>query len=277
MIKLIGIDLDQTLLNDDRLIGSDDKITLSNISKKNVKIVFASGRPYTKTINSFYSDINVFDGYYLAFNGEAIYNIKTNELVKSNLLTKSDLEYIYPIIKAIIKDYEKISLYLYHDEKYLDYTTICYTDYENKYTHIEDRNNYTIVKVVPDLTKYYDAHKFMIAGEPSIMNEIYNKIPDEVKRKYTVVTSMPCFIEILKKGNSKYNSLLDVAKIYNITSDEIMAIGDSMNDYEMIKNSKIGIAMGNSRKEIKEISDYITKSNNECGVSVAINEYIDLF
>lgn len=62
-------------------------------------------------------------------------------------------------------------------------------------------------------------------------------------------------------------------KILNISKEEIMAIGDNVNDIQMIENSKIGVAMDNSWDEIKLKADYITKSNDEDGVAEAIEKF----
>ena len=84
---------------------------------------------------------------------------------------------------------------------------------------------------------------------------------------------MPCFIEVFKKDVDKYQGLLKVAKLYGINEDEIMAFGDSMNDYPMVKNAAIGIAMGNSVAEIKKVSDFVTDDNDHFGITKALKKY----
>ena len=84
---------------------------------------------------------------------------------------------------------------------------------------------------------------------------------------------MPCFIEIFKKDADKYQGLVKVAKMYGIKENEIMAFGDSMNDYPMIKNAYVGVAMGNSVDMIKEVSNYITDDNDHYGITKALKKY----
>ncbi len=65
-----------------------------------------------------------------------------------------------------------------------------------------------------------------------------------------------------------------LAKELGISIEETMAVGDSGNDEEMLMAAGLGVAMGNASKEIKEISDVVTLTNEECGVAHAIEQYI---
>ena len=78
----------------------------------------------------------------------------------------------------------------------------------------------------------------------------------------------------MDKRVNKWSGLVELAKRLGIKDDEIMAIGDSMNDYEMIKNSKIGVAMENALPKIIEIADYVTSNNDDSGVGKAIRKII---
>lgn len=77
--------------------------------------------------------------------------------------------------------------------------------------------------------------------------------------------------------NSKADKFLAVRKVmemYDIEKDELMAIGDSNNDLEIVKFAGIGIAMGNSVEDLKKIADYIVPDNDSNGVAFAINNYV---
>ena len=65
-----------------------------------------------------------------------------------------------------------------------------------------------------------------------------------------------------------------VAEHLNINENEIMAIGDSMNDYEMIKYAKVGVAMAGAVEPVKEVADFITLTNDLDGVGYAIDNII---
>ena len=81
------------------------------------------------------------------------------------------------------------------------------------------------------------------------------------------------YTEISAENINKWRAIEELRKILNISKEEIMAIGDNVNDIQMIENSKIGVAMDNSWDEIKLKADYITKSNDEDGVAEAIEKF----
>jgi Cof subfamily protein (haloacid dehalogenase superfamily) len=81
-------------------------------------------------------------------------------------------------------------------------------------------------------------------------------------------------IEITRRGVSKGRAVVMLAGLYGIKREEVMAIGDSLNDLSMIEYAGLGVAMGNAAEEVKQKADFITASNDEDGVSKAINKFI---
>lgn len=274
MIKLIGIDIDGTLLTDDRKLNQDTASALQTVTKKGVEVVLASGRPYTNTIDNLMSKFDKFDGYYIAYNGEAIYNINTKKCIYENSLDKKDIEYAYDKVKEYNKLYGA-SIYVYVDDEKLG--SIIKAESVNEYTLIEEKNNHILIKEINSLLSLDKAHKLMLALDPKYVPSLYEKIKGDLGNKYTVTTSMSCYIEILKKDINKYNGLKMIAALLNIKDDEIMGIGDSINDLEMIKYSHIGICMGNGKKEVLDSADFATSTNNESGIAKALNYYKELF
>ena len=88
------------------------------------------------------------------------------------------------------------------------------------------------------------------------------------------VRSQRFYYEIMPKGLSKGNSLLEIAKYYNIDQKDIIAFGDELNDETMIEVAGTGVAMGNAVEKIKEIADYITLSNDEDGIADYLEKFI---
>ena len=165
-----------------------------------------------------------------------------------------------------------LHIFIYHESNNT-HTSSVYTTLINKYVHIEDENNDIKIFLTNDLVSFNNAHKFMIASDPNTIKKIYNKLPKELFDKYTICTSMPCFIEFFKKNNNKYNGLLKVMEIYGIKENEVMTFGDSMNDYDLVSKAYIGVAMGNACQEIKECSKFVTFDNNSNGITNAIKHF----
>lgn len=81
------------------------------------------------------------------------------------------------------------------------------------------------------------------------------------------------YTEITNKNVNKWNAIAFLIEQLGIRKEEVMAIGDNVNDIEMIKNAGLGIAVNNSAPYIKEIADVIVLDNNSNGVAEAINRY----
>lgn len=80
-------------------------------------------------------------------------------------------------------------------------------------------------------------------------------------------------IEIVPKGVSKLAGLQKLGEHLGIALDEMVAIGDGLDDLEMIQNAGLGVAMGNAPFEVKRKADWITRSNDEQGVSYMVKEH----
>jgi putative hemolysin len=116
--------------------------------------------------------------------------------------------------------------------------------------------------------------KVMMIDEPAILDQAIARIPQEVKEKYTVLKSAPYFLEILDKRVNKGTGVKSLADVLGIKPEEIMAIGDQENDIAMIEYAGVGVAMDNAIPSVKEVANFVTKSNLEDGVAFAIEKYV---
>jgi hypothetical protein len=82
------------------------------------------------------------------------------------------------------------------------------------------------------------------------------------------------FIEVVNNMVNKVNALKILSRKLDIRKEEIIAVGDSENDCTMLKYAGLGIAMGNAKIPVKEISNYITTTNDEDGVYYAVKKFI---
>lgn len=89
-----------------------------------------------------------------------------------------------------------------------------------------------------------------------------------------ITKSKPHFLEIIEGTVNKGVALAALAERLGISRQDVMAIGDSFNDLEMIQYAGVGVAMGNARKEIKQQADIVTLTNEEDGVAEAIEQYV---
>lgn len=115
-------------------------------------------------------------------------------------------------------------------------------------------------------------------------SESYDEVKpviDYCKDKFTLVNGSirddgHYFYEITAKDMNKYYGIQQVCKYHDYSLDNVIALGDSMNDLEMVRDSKLGIAMDNAVDEIKQVADWITLSSEDDGVAYALNKIFNL-
>lgn len=116
--------------------------------------------------------------------------------------------------------------------------------------------------------------KVMMIDEPAVLDQAIARIPAEVKEKYTVLKSAPYFLEILDKSVTKGTGVKSLADALNIKPEEVMAIGDQENDIAMLEYAGMGVAMDNAIPSVKEVANFVTKTNLEDGVAYAIEKFV---
>ena len=82
------------------------------------------------------------------------------------------------------------------------------------------------------------------------------------------------YTEITNKNVNKWTAIEYLLETGKIKAEEVIAIGDNVNDKEMIENSGLGVVMGNSSDQMKEIADIVVSDNNSDGIVEAIEKYI---
>lgn len=265
MYKIIAVDMDGTLLRQDKKISERTQRAIAKAVKKGAKVVLATGRPY-EGVQRYLEELDLTseNDYVISFNGSLVQNNKTKEIIKWNILKGQDLHRLYKISKEL-----NVNIHAFTKEG-------CVTPVMSKYSRLEGEINDipVIVKEYDTISDEEDIIKIMMVDEPEKLDRAIQSMPKEVYEDYTVVRSTPYFLEFLHKRANKGEGLKALTRHLNISRDETIAIGDAGNDTHMIKYAGLGVAMGNAFPEVKEISDYITASNNDDGVAKVIEKFI---
>ena len=117
-------------------------------------------------------------------------------------------------------------------------------------------------------------NKLLLVDNPKVIGANYDNIHDTLEPKLHVFLSEPFFLEITPQNVNKGEGLHNLAKISGIPIEKMVAMGDSFNDIEMLKEAGLGVAMKNSKEGVSDYANLVTVSNNDCGVAKVINEYI---
>lgn len=265
MYKLVAIDLDGTLLKSDKELSIENIDSIKLATKMGVNVVVCTGRPfdgYKKYLKMLELDNS--NSYSVAFNSALIFkNDKT--IISKTCLKGHNLKEIYKLSLKINANIHAFDMEGVITPKMSKYTLREVTINDLPY-RIKDFNK------IPD---NLDIIKVMLIDEPEVLDNYIKDIPKDFFEKYNVVRSAPFFLEFLNKDADKHNGVKFLAKYLNVNEDEIMTIGDAGNDYKMIKNCKMGVAMKNSMPFVKEVAKYIThSSNNESGVAEVFDKFI---
>ncbi len=288
MYKLVAIDLDGTMLNSYGMVTENTKQVIKNTINKGTEVIIASGRPID-SIKTIAKEIGS-EKYFIAGNGALIYDIKKDEIIYEKFMNKQK---VLEIIK--ICEENSIAYNIYTEKtiiaKGLKYNVLYYYK-ENLKKEENKKTNITIVEDVYEYIKNLENEKFLkitVCDETkSVFNSIIRKLRTVedidvldvlhmsrkmIKQGTEDVPIEYYYTEISLKDVDKWKAIEYLANKMNISKDEIIAIGDNINDKEMIENAKVGIAMGQSTPVITEIADFVTLNNNEDGVAKALEKY----
>lgn len=287
MYKLIAIDLDGTMLNGYGVVTENTKKQIKRTIEKGIDVIIASGRPID-SIKTIANEIGS-TKYFIAGNGALIYDIQKNDILYENYLNK---EKVLEIIKMC--EQNSISYNVYTDKTILatalKYNVLYY--YKENLKKAEDKQ--THINIVENMYEYINKmkeEKFLkitICDEnKSVFQSIIKKLNQIENIEVLDVSHMSrkliqqgteeipieyYYTEISAKNVDKWYALEILMSKLNIKKEEIVAIGDNINDKKMIEEAGLGVAMGQSNPTIKEIANYITDSNEQEGVATILEK-----
>ncbi|CDQ18600.1 hypothetical protein SAMN05192559_101788 [Halobacillus karajensis] len=242
-IKLIALDLDGTLVNHDGEVSEANSAAVRKAKEKGIHVVLSTGRSLSRCRNI--AESLGRSSYIVTINGGEIYDHEFN-LVEQNKLAHNHIERLWELK-------EEHGLYFWSSTVQGLYNT------QNPFE-----------KEIAD----YDWLKFGFDIED---DEVRQVILDELNEsaELEVTNSSPTNIEINPSGVNKAAALLKVCQWLDLEMNQVMAVGDSMNDIAMIHEAGLGVAMGNAQEPVKKEADFVTASNEEDGVAFAIERIID--
>lgn len=265
MYKMIALDMDGTLLRDDKTISTETMNAIKLAKSIGIKVVLATGRPLSG-IEAYLKDLDLLNtsDYAITLNGAIVQNTHNHSIISKHKLTIEDFSELYELSKKL-----QVNFHAFTSDGII-------TPKMTEYSKLEEVVNNLKVKIVdiPKLKKSMEIIKIMMVDEPVILEKAIKALPSELYKKYTIVRSAPYYLEFLNKDCNKGEGIKILAKYLNIDIKDVICIGDAGNDLHMIKYAGLGVAMGNAFAEVKEIADYITKTNEEDGVAHVIHKFI---
>ena len=264
---LIAIDLDGTLLKDNKTISPYSKEILQKAKEQGHHVCIATGRPF-RSSDVYYHELDL-NTPIVNFNGAFVHHPKDDSW--GSYHTTLEVEVVREIVEVAEKhDVHNIlaevldEVYFhYHDEKLLDIFSM-----GNPEVTIGNLKNVLRKDVTSILIHAPEENVEKIRG---YLSDVHANVVDH--RRWAAPWHV---IEIIRAGIHKAVGLKIIVDYYNIPKDRIIAFGDEDNDLEMLDYAGCGVAMGNGIDQVKAIANEVTGTNEEDGVARFLQSYLSL-
>lgn len=270
-IKMIGLDLDGTLLTDKKELTARTKAVISSALRRGIVVLVATGRPWM----GIPEELRNFPGmrYALTSNGARVIDTQEERVIEEHLLSP----------ELALQALEICGKYDTLQEVYFDGQGYAPAD---KMAVVERyHRNPSMCEYMRNTRIPVDNIAELVKEENRGLDKVQALFADMEERTQAwrelrevsgleLVGSLRYNIEINTAGVNKGTGLANLGKVLGIKREEIMAFGDGDNDIVMLKEVGIGVAMANAEDKVKETADYITLSNEEDGVAEAIEKLV---
>lgn len=261
-------DLDGTLLTSENRISEKDLKTLRDLSREGVKIIIATGRSELQ-IKQYVNELSIADPI-ITCNGGAILNPVTREIIHERFLRPEDAKRMITEFEDEGSDY----LFYSHDYIYHGPTSRRIDFYKNYNAKTPEKFRVPIrcaTEYPEDEEGYRNIRKVLISDDEKRLSELFERFGGN--GTVECVISGKNLIDIMPENTSKGRAIKILSEHFSIPLSEIVAFGDSPNDAEMLQTAGFSVAMGNAEESVKKIADFVTKTNDEFGITYAL-EYI---
>lgn len=265
--KMIVLDVDGTLLNNDKIITARMRATLIKVQQMGIRLVLASGRPTHGVLPLAKElEMDMYDGYILSYNGGQIRSVQTGNVLFEKRVNVEMLPYLER--KA---NKHNFAFFTYNED------TIYANDATNEHIIQEAELNEMHLKEVKDVSEFisFSPQKCMlVSDDENALIDLENHWKRRLAGELDVFRSEKYFLEVVPPFIDKAYTLSILFEKLGVDRKSVVAIGDGVCDVTMIQLAGLGIAMGNAQESVKACADYITLSNEEDGVAVAIEKIV---
>lgn len=263
-IRLIAMDMDDTLLRDDWTISERTIEAIRRAREQGVYVTIATGR-MPAAIRSYAQQLEI-DIPAITYNGAMVQEIVSEKVLYRKIIP---IEAARNIIDWLLQHDIHFHVYI-RDRVY----TGKMNDWSRKYERVT-RVPITITNIAECLANEKEGvEKILLFGKQEVLQGWNKKILQRYEGQVRTTVSKSDFLELIHPTVNKGAALSALAERLGVKREEVLAVGDSLNDMEMIRYAGIGAAMGNARRELKDAADVVTATNQEDGVAQVIEKYV---
>lgn len=264
--KLIALDLDGTLNNDQKVITEKTKAALLAAQQRGIRLALASARPSPGLFKE--RDIlrmREYKGVLMSYNGGRIVDAETG---KALFETAMDMEQT----KQVLRQLESLPVTPILDDGVQFYVT----DKNGYKVDYECKNNQMVCQEVGNLAQFlnFAPIKILMSVQPEELKQVQAQIAAFLPESLTVVQTADFYLEVIPRVINKGQGIRDICTVLGISPQQVIAFGDAQNDIPMLQQAGMGVAMGNAAEPVKQAADMVTLSNNEDGIAAALEKLL---
>ncbi|WDF82862.1 Cof-type HAD-IIB family hydrolase [Lacticaseibacillus pabuli] len=266
-IKLVCIDIDDTLLNSKRVVMPTTRDAITAAIAAGVHVALCSGRPLAG-VRPFLNELGMTrdDQYVITFNGAVVESV-TGRVLHNKRLPEN----AYATLAAYAREHNLPFNIVDAD------STIITPDRDiDAFTVVQAAENSAglLVRDVGDLATDVVPIKGIFCGDEAMLDAAEDDVRATLGADYAVIRAGRNFIELMAPGVDKGSGVAQLAAHLGINPDEIMALGDEGNDIAMFDYVGLAVAMGNGSDEAKAHANVVTASNDDDGLALALKKYV---
>ena len=264
-IKLIALDIDGTILTDEGAVTKEVQESITKATRQGVQVILCTGRMYRSAKNFGYLFKDRMP--IITYNGALIRELNDGKtLYHQGLLPSDKLIMFNKLIKYGLQPniYTDDALFSIEGNPYI-------ADYAE-----HTRVPYTLLKTqnIESFLEPREVTKMVGIGSPEQVNSLLTEEAALYGDDIYLAKSFDFFLEIGHKDVNKGKALEKLGETLGIDPSEIMAVGDNLNDAEMLETVGYPVLMGNGIESLRDKGYFITKDNNESGVAYAISQFL---
>lgn len=261
--KLVAVDIDGTLLNSKSQLSDKNIEAIKRSVEKGIILVLSSGRP-VQGVKLVYDSLGL-EMPCITYNGAMIIEGRSMEILFEKSLEDDDARQIMDLGYQ----YNTTMMVWSNNKLYVNKMNQRVNEYK-KISQVEpiliDDREILFHKGITKILWFDDEVK---------IDQYLKDINPNLKDSVTACTSRPIFLEFFHSKASKGLAMEKLGEHYHISKEEMIAIGDGLNDLSMLQYAGLGVVMENAPSAVKEVADYITYSNDRDGVAYVLDHFIE--
>ena len=263
MYQLLAIDLDDTLFDTHQQIPAVSADALRDLDRRGVHVVLNSGRP-TPSMTRIARELFDTDRlhYVISYNGAIVAEVETGrEMSRQGLEAEAAKE-----IVRFAREVGILAQYYHDDEFFIEHADPRADDYRAK--------SGLPYRIVSPLEAAVDRStpKVLMQGPPEELPGHLHTLREQADGRWHATLSRPYYLEVVNPAVDKGRAMLALAESLGIPREGLVAIGDSINDMEMIRDAAVGVAVANAREEVKQVADLVTERTAAEGAVAEVAE-----